>query len=456
MGEEASLNLLELGEKVVKAGLRLGVEEIEVYLSRTSTIEVEVERNQIVKGVKFTDEGFGVRVVYNHSIGFSYTNRTSKEKLEDVIVKAISAAKAGKPDKNWKGFPKPSKIPETKNTYDKRVAELSLEEVVELTSTMLNSALEFDKRVLAFEGLTVAGESLKALVNSNGINYVDKGTGIECFLSTIAKDDGETTPVCFEFEHERIYRINPEKVGVEAAKQAVSSLGAKSIKTGTYEVIFGQHALASLLHHTLVGALKADNVQRGKSKLKDKLNQKIASEKLTIVDDGLFNGGLNTWKFDDEGTISQKTVLVEKGVLKNFLYDKYTADKDSVESTGNAQRISVPPYTSTPYIEPTNFVILPGKHSQEELFTEVSKGIYVSHLQGAHSSNPESGEFSVIATPAWMIEKGELAYPLKGVMLAGIIYDFLKDITGIANSLRKVGFLVAPLVRVANVRVVGR
>ena len=447
---------MEICEKAVKLASGFGVDEVEVYFSGSMAVRVEVERNQIVKADRFCDEGFGVRVIYNRSIGFSYTSHTNLKSLEETVSRAVKVAKAGKPDKDRKGFPAPSKLPEVKNTYDKRVAETSLEDAVEITSRMLNSALNFDKRVLAFEGLTVAGESLKILVNSNGVSYTDKGTGIGCLLSTLAKDKGETTPTCFEFEHERTYKINPEKVGVEAAKQAILSLNAKTLETGFYEVIFSPHALESLLYYTLVNALKADNVQRGKSKLKGRLGEKIASENLTIVDDGLLDGGLNTWRFDDEGTVSKKTVLVEKGILKGFLYDKYTADKDFVESTGNAQRTTIPPYSSTPHIEPTNFTILPGKNTLEKMFEETVKGIYVLHLQGAHSSNPESGEFSVVATPAWMVEKGGLAYPLKGVMLTGVIYDVLENIVEVADNPRKVGFLVAPPVKVAKVRVVGR
>jgi Predicted Zn-dependent proteases and their inactivated homologs len=111
---------------------------------------------------------------------------------------------------------------------------------------------------------------------------------------------------------------------------------------------------------------------------------------------------------------------------------------------------------STPRIEATNFHIVPGKKSPEELIGEIEEGLIVYSVQGAHSNNPASGEFSVVATPAWKIEKGKIAHAVKGAMLAGNIFDALKNLTALANNERKVGQLVAPWVLVENVKVIGK
>jgi PmbA protein len=169
----------------------------------------------------------------------------------------------------------------------------------------------------------------------------------------------------------------------------------------------------------------------------------------------LLEGGLQTWKFDGEGVPSQKTLVVEKGVLKHFLYDSYTANKDGVESTGNAFRGGIAPYTFTPFLEATNFTFTQGNRSPENLIEEIDDGLLVCGVQGAHSSNPESGEFSVVATPAWKIEKGNVDYAVKGAMLAGTIFDVLKSVSALGNNTRKIGQLVAPWIRVENVKVIG-
>jgi PmbA protein len=194
-------------------------------------------------------------------------------------------------------------------------------------------------------------------------------------------------------------------------------------------------------------------VQRNQSALKGKIGEKVASENVTIHDDGLFSGGLHTWKFDGEGVPQQKTPIVEKGILRNFLYDNYTAKKEGKESTGNAARAG---YLSTPSLEATNFHFMPGTKSPEELINNVDDGLLVYYLQGAHSSNPASGEFSVVATPAWKIKNGEIAYATKGAMLAGNVFQILKSISALADNERKIAQLVAPWVLVENVKVIGK
>jgi len=217
--------------------------------------------------------------------------------------------------------------------------------------------------------------------------------------------------------------------------------------------VFTQFALQELLHYTLINAVKSDYVQRNQSAFKGKIGKNVASEIVTIYDDGLLKGGIRTWKFDGEGVPQQKTPIIEKGVLRNFIYDNYTAKKEGKESTGNASRAG---YLSTPNVEATNFRIMPGNKSPEELISGVKEGLLVYYLQGAHSSNPASGEFSVVAAPAWKIENGEVAYAIKGAMLAGNIFQVLTNVSELASNERKIGALVAPWILVENVKVIGK
>ncbi|TRO46624.1 TldD/PmbA family protein, partial [Candidatus Bathyarchaeota archaeon] len=246
---------------------------------------------------------------------------------------------------------------------------------------------------------------------------------------------------------------DPDWVGKEAARLAVASVKTKRIKTKTTKLVLTQFALQELLDFTLINAVKADNVQRKQSPFRGRIGEKVASEKVTILDDGLLSGGLRTWTFDGEGIPQQRTKLIEKGVLCNFLYDNYAAKKEGKESTGNASRAG---YLSTPRIEATNFHFIHGDATPENLISEIDSGILVYYLQGAHSSNPVSGEFSVVATPAWKISKGAVVHSTRGVMLAGNIFEVLKNVSATANNERQIGQLVAPWILVDNVRVIGK
>jgi PmbA protein len=448
-------NMLNAAENAVAAALKKGAAEAEAYVYNGKATSVGIERGQITKTDRIVDRGIGVRVQVNKAIGFAYTNMMNDQNaVENTIMRALAAARAIKPDKDWKALPERKPLPsEPEKTFDQKIMDLRAEDLVNLASRMLDAATEADKRVFPIEGGASAGFGSSAIANSNGVAAFDQGTMVECSVATLAKEGNTVTPVCFEFSAERNLNVNPEWVGKEAARLAISALKTSRVETKNYKLVFTQFALQDLLYYTLINAVKADSVERNQSPFKDKLGTKVGSEVVTMVDDGLMAGGLRTGIFDGEGTPHEKTPVIERGILKNFLYDNYTAKKQGKESTGNASRAG---YLSTPSIEATNFRIQPGNTSPEALLSEVDEGLMVSFLQGAHSSNPVSGEFSVVATPAWKIRKGKIENASRGVMLAGNIFELLKNVKVVANNERKMGQLVAPWLLVENVRVIGK
>ena len=456
MAEPNILELVDFGKRAVDVAIGRGAEEADAFLSVVSSTSVDIERGQIVRSIKRMDQGLGVRTVYRKAVGFSYINTLTIKNIEEAAARALRAARASRPDKNWLKFPSPKRYDETKGTYDKKILDLSSDELVETAAVMLGAVEAYDKRVLAVGGGVGTSLSYAVVVNSHGVEAFDRGTAVGCSMETIARDGSDVTPVCYELNAERVYRIDPEGVGREAARQAVSSLKAKKIESGVFPVIFTQAAFRSLIYYTLINSVKADYVQRERSALKDKIGEKVASELVTVYDDGLLDGGLLTRKFDGEGVPCQKTLVIDKGVLKHFLYDNYTANKAGAESTGNASRTGLAPYASTPVLEASNFTFKGGNKTPEELVGEVVEGLLVYGVQGAHSSNPESGEFSVVATPVWKIEGGNVAYAVREVMLTGVIFDVLRNVSALGNNVRKMGQLVAPWIRVNNVRAVGR
>jgi PmbA protein len=446
--------MLRLAENAVAIALKKGAAEAEAYVYEGQATNVGIELGQVAKSNKIIDRGLGIRVTLNKAVGFAYTNIIEGQNaIEDAINGALSAARASKPDPDWKGLPEKRPYAAAEKIFDSKIFEIRPEDLVNIASGMLDAAVSVNKRVFPIEGGAGAGYVSNAIANSNGIVGFDRGTMMECSLAAVAKEGNMVTPVCFEFNAERNSGVDPAWVGKEAARLAVSALKTKGTETKSTQLILTQFALQDLLYFTLINAVKADNVQRNQSPFKDKVGQQVASENVTIHDDGLFPGGLRTWAFDGEGVPHQKTALIERGILRNFLYDNYAAKKEGKESTGNASRAG---YLSTPDIEPTNFHITPGNKTPDQLLSEVDDGLIIYYLQGAHSSNPVSGEFSVVATPAWKIKKGEIVHSTRGVMLAGNIFEVLKNVSAIADNERKMGQLVAPWILVENVKVIGK
>jgi PmbA protein len=456
VAELNSTELFALGKKAVDFAIRNGAEEAEAFLSTLSNTSINIERGQIVRSTKRVDQGLGVRAIYKKAMGFSYTNTLTFKNIENAATEAFKSARASRPDSNWQNLPSPKSFGETKGTYDKSLETISSDELVEMAVVMLEAVEACDSRVLPVDGGVGTSLTHTVVVNSQGVEAYDRGSAIGCSMETIARDGADVTPACFELDAARAHSIDPEWVGREAARQAVSSLKAEKLASGSFPVIFTQDAFRSLLSYTLINAVKADYVQRERSALKGKVGEEIASDLVTVYDDGLLEGGLLTGKFDGEGVPCQKTLVIERGVLRQFLYDNYTANKAGVESTSNASRGGFVPYASTPVLEASNFVVSEGNKSAEDLVGEVEDGLIVYGVQGAHSSNVESGEFSVVATPVWKIEGGSVVYPVRGVMLAGVVFDVLKNVSALGNNVRKIGQLVAPWVRVEDVKVVGR
>ena len=446
--------MLGIAQTALATALKRGVDEAEVYVYSGQNTSVGIERGQITKSNRIIDRGLSIRLSISKAIGFAYTNiMDDKKVVENTISQALSAAKASKPDPEWNGFPRKKIYKSSEKIYDRQIEEMQPENLVDLASIMMEAATNKNRKVFPIEGGVGAAYISMAIANSNGIEVFDKGTMMECSLASVGREGIKVTPVCFEFNAERVHNIDPSWVGREAARIAISALKTKPIETRNTKIILTQFALQALLHYTLINALKADNVQRNQSAFQGKIGEEVAKENVTIWDDGLYPGGLRTWAFDGEGVAQQKTLLIEKGILRNFLYDNYSAKKEGKESTGNASRAG---YLSTPNIEPTNFQFASGTITPNELLAEVNDGLIIYYLQGAHSSNPISGEFSVVATPAWKIKKGEIIHSTRGVMLAGNIFEVLKNTSAIANNERKIGQLISPWILVDNVRVIGK
>jgi PmbA protein len=446
--------MVSLAEDAVGQALKKGASEAEAYVYEGQATNIGIELGQISKTNRIIDRGLGIRVAVNKAVGFAYTNVVEKaDAVDSAIASALSSAKASKPDPDWKGLPQKKPYARLEKTFDDKIVELDSEELVNVASVMLDAAGQVDKRVFPIEGVIGGAYISNAVANSNGISGFDKGTVVECSIATVAKEGNLVTPVCFEFNASRSYEVDPVWVGKEAAKLAVSALKTKSVETKSTTLILTQFALQDLFAYTLINAVRADSVQRNQSPFKGKIGEKVASENLTIYDDGLFPGGLRTWAFDGEGVPHQKTAVIEKGILRSFLYDNYSAKKEGKDSTGNAGRAG---YLSTPSIDTTNFHILPGNRTSDQILKEVDDGLIVYYLQGAHSSNPVSGEFSVVATPAWKIKKGEIVHCSRGVMLAGNIFEVLKNVSSVGSNERQMGQLISPWIQVENVRVIGK
>ncbi len=420
-----------------------GADQAEVYVEITESVNATIQNDQVDFAKESYSLGMGIRVICDSKMGFAYTTQT--EKIIETVTRAISNAQANLIDENF-AFASRSDYPPVKGIFDKKISTLELEDTIELGKTMIGTVME--NKCQPTSGGVSADCSKTLIINSDGVKCEDISTYFSDFIA-VNVTDGEGVSTASESDSSRKLDIDPEKVAYKACEIALNSRGGKTIETGDMKVLMDHHATAGLLS-TFSQAINGDNVQRGRSIYTDKMDTEVSSPFLSIYDDGTFRGGLYSSHGDGEGTPSQKTTIIENGVLKNFLYDIQTANKGNVQSTGNGMRAS---FNDMPAVSLSN-LILDFKDFEE--LSEVKEGLLVTDVLGAHTANPISGDFSVEAMNAFKIEKGEIVHPVKNAMLSGNIFSILKDSKAASEKTRQLGPFIVPPITLSSLRVVGQ
>jgi len=457
---------------VVRGAEKKGATDAEAFYFKRNELQVRAENKQVKIGEWKSDAGIGMRLAVKRdggfSQGFAYSTDFSKAGLDKAVGHAFNVGSARKPDRFFKGFCERDTFQSVEGIYDKRIPELPPEQAIDLVNGQIEAAL-IDSRVHTVKGLTFLLTTEIAVANSHGVSGEFETTGFSSGIYVLAKEGDSQGVWSDDYVSCRYTEDEPTKMVEGITKSAVQQLHAKPIEAGKMDLVMTPDALAELLIYTFILEARADRVQKSQSPLAGKLGQPIGSEVLTVLNDGLAPEAMGSRVFDDEGVPTRRTTLIEKGVLKGFLYDTYTARRDSVQSTGNALRYAllqlVPKYKLEPLVGPTNVVVQPGKTSREGLIREVKNGIFTKSFIGAHTSNSESGAFSVMPYCAFKVEDGEIKYPIKEAMIGGDILTLLKNVEIVANDVKQVLFyeaallrdsaLIAPSVLVRNVSVSG-
>ena len=458
----------DLLEYVIKRAEKQGASQAEAYFIGGDTLRVGIEKKQVKMSEKKQDAGMGVRVATKSengfSIGFAYLTDLTKKAADAAVKQALKVASCKNPDSDFKSFPERKPAKSVQRIHDKRIVTIEPDKIVDLAADLIKS-IDIDKRIATIGGGLGVGSAKVAITNTLGVRGEYEKTSYGAYGYVVAQQKnsigvgGDGYSNCF-FNEEKAYSSFKN-----AQETALKQLNPRTVKTQKMDVLLQPEALSFLLASTLVPAIRADNIQKKQSPFVGKLNQMIASENLTVLDDGLIPQAMGSKPFDDEGYPTQTTTVIGKGQLKNFLYDSYTAGKDKVRSTGNAARAlggftDKPKYAVEPIVGPNNFKLQPARKSVEDEFDDVIKevknGIIAKEVIGAHTANAASGEFSVVLDSSFKIEKGEIVYPVKQAMLGGNIIETLKSIALFADDAKQVGdSLIAPTILIKDVRISG-
>ncbi len=306
------------------------------------------------------------------------------------------------------------------------------------------------------------------IANTEGLYTQDRQIRTRIAISAVAELGGETqTGSCAPGRRmglEMFETVEPKAVGIHAAKQAVTMAGAGYCPAGVMPVAIDNGFGGVIFHEACGHSLEASSVAYGRSQFVGKLGEKIANEKVTAIDDGTIPNAWGSINIDDEGTPAQKNVLIENGVLKSYMVDKFNGRRMGMASTGNARRES---YAYTPTSRMTNTYIAPGTDQNEDIIGSMEYGLYAKEMGGG-SVNPVTGEFNFAVNEGYMVRDGKICEPVRGASLVGKGSEILHNIDMVGTVLEMGQGMCGsssgsvptnvgqPMIRVSSITVGGR
>lgn len=408
-----------------------GDEQVEAFAEERTTTEVEALRGE-VEGLTFAESrGVGVRLISGGRLGFAYAADPSIDEVRETVARARENAALASEDP-FNALPEARPFEHLDGLFSEPLAAMSTEDKVPIALGMERLATSTDPRVKKTEAIQygdVVGRV--AIASTTGVAAEDRGTGCWCVAVTLAEQDGDTqTGFSYKVGH-RLEELDPDAVALEAVERAARLLGAAKPETARVPAVLDPVAASAFLG-VLSGGLSAEAVQKQRSLFASLVGEQVASDALTLVDDGRLLDGPAAAPVDGEGVPTGRTELISNGVLNGFLHNTYTALRGDASSTGNATR----GYRSTPGVGTTNLFVEPGTATFDELLRRAEGGVLIQDVTGVHSgANPISGEFSVGAT-GLRITDGALGEPVREMTVASTIPEMLRGIQAVGDTIR--------------------
>ena len=455
---EASLDLESLVADVAALAVKAGASDAEALAREGDEFSVNVRMGEVETLKESGSRGLGLRVFLGNRSASASTSDLTAEGIRQLVDGALALARVTEEDP-FAGLPEAGEFGSAAgdlHLYFEDVYSLPGPERIEWARRAEAAALAADPHITNSDGGSFdAATGRKAFANSRGFvgGYRTSYAGVSA--APLAKDaDGKMQRDGWWSSARRMGDLeSPEAVGAEAARRTLRRLGARRVPTQQVPIVFAPETARTLIG-SVFDAASGDAIWRGASFLAGRLNETIGAPALTIIDDNTMllptgAGGFGTSPFDDEGLPSQRTVVVENGVLRNYLLNTYTARKLGMKSTHNAARgLAGAPGTGC-----GNLYLAPGTLSAEEIIGQVSAGLYVTSLMG-FGTNLVTGDYSRGATGLW-IENGQLTHAVEEVTIAGNLAEMLRNVTAIANDLKFRGSVASPTLRIDGMTIAG-
>jgi TldD protein len=425
-----------VAERALARALSAGGDFAEVFAERRSGFSMSIDESRIESVQAGAEEGAGVRVIAGSTTYFAHVDGLDPSDLERAAGEAASALRGERTEPCGLGAARWA----SPQLIERAPGEVPAERKAELLRELDDRGRAAGAEITQFSASYGDARREVAVANSEGLFSGDERIRVRLGAQAVARRD-EVVQTGFEtlgahrgFE---LFDGDPGRIAEQAARKALTLLDADPAPAGSMPVVVGG-GFGGVLFHEMTGhGLEADHVQKGASVYAGKLGEMVAQPLLNAYDDGRLPGEWGTDGIDDEGTPTQKTMVIEDGRLISFLYDRLRADRDGVPSTGNGRRES---FRHLPIPRMTNTYIAPGDEDPEAIIAEVQKGFYAVSFAGGQV-DPATGDFVFGVSEGYLIEGGRATRPCRGATLIGNCLDALMGIEAVGDDFEmKTGF----------------
>ncbi len=406
-------------------------EHIEAFVSRDSETDIRIYEGEIEHFVAAQTEGVGIRVIRDGRTGFAYAGVLDEAAVAEVLAEARDNVQFGTPDE-WAGLAEPDGVEVIEqDLWSDALSEFATDEKIALAKELERLTLAVDARIRVDDANYADVASESAVATTTGIRRTGRENGCYVVVSTLA-DDGDETQTGFGFSVGRSPAdFDLAKAAKEASDRATRLLGATKPATKRTTVVLDPYVTASFLG-IISSTLNGENVAKGRSLFMDRLGENVAASIVTLVDDPTNPKAYTATDLDGEGLAARRNVLIEGGVLQQFVHSSYSARRVGAKSTGNAIRGG---FKGTPGVGCLALQLLPGGRDQSALIADVADGVLIQSVSGLHSGvNAISGDFSAGAS-GLSISNGQLGGPIREFTIASTLQRMLLDVVEIGNDI---------------------
>ena len=424
--------------KALRYSKKFGIDECEVVFIKKKTTTIRITDSEIAEIKQNFDENFGLRLIHQKKISSFQTN--NENNIENNIEKSLATSAFLKPRGFWKSLPETTNYSSVQKTRDSKLEQISGVESTDIAQTMINSAL--DNKIKTISGsLNIVSEHFE-ISNSRGLELEDSGTYISGIIN--AESENGKIPVSGIGQEccRTLRAFQPEKVGIDAKKMCVESIDPKKCYAGTYSVIFEPYSVGELLAFVFASNFNFKTYVEKKSCFSEQMQEKIAVDEFSLIDDPHALEGIGTKRFDDEGVKTTPNQLIENGIFKNTFSNLFDSSKENIESSGNASRSGSPMGRSSepiPGSSPHNLKVNSGTVSQEDMIKDTKQGLLIGRLWYTYAVNPIKGDFSCTARSGIrIIDNGEIKDSGRSVRIIHNLPIMLQNISAIGNNQKNV------------------